>query len=208
MTTEYHVADARVWMQGKRHLGAVCTGIADAAEIGATLEQWLDWCRECLGLAMALATPGCPVVMCLTDRKADGQTYSKAEMVFAAGRACGYKLLWHKIAIRKGVGKTDLHRPGYTHMIAMGDATCKPGSATPDVIEHGRLIYPNALGLTAAKLCVSYCLQSSKVVVDPFCGRGTIPAMVSALGGHGIGVDILQSQIALAKQLVIRRGRS
>ena len=43
----------------------------------------------------------------------------------------------------------------------------------------------------------------STKIVDPFCGRGTISVVADAMGYDSIGIDILQSQIDLAKTLTL-----
>ena len=36
------------------------------------------------------------------------------------------------------------------------------------------------------------------VVLDPFCGTGTVPAVAHALGRHGIGIDLSADYLRLA----------
>ena len=183
--------------------GAVVTSLPDSEEIGQTPEQWRGWFVEAAGLAMALAEPLAPAVFYQTDRKADGQTHSKAALLLKAAEARGVRLLWHKIVLRRRVGAVDLHRPGYTHLMAFS-AKGRPGSATPDVIECGDMIYPNAMGLKAASFAVRFAGGFSRQIIDPFCGRGTVPAVADALGFDAIGVDIDPEQCERAAALSLR----
>lgn len=157
---------------------------------------------------MRAARDDLAAVFYVTDRKHDGAIYSKANLLFAAAAIEERKTLWHKIALRRSVGKADIHRPTYSHMIAFGrDARC--GAATPDVINAGRMLYPNATGLSAAAVAVKFAGREDAPLVDPFCGRGTIPAVAEAIGLDAIGVDIDPAQCEKARALKLNwRGQS
>lgn len=200
MSKEIICADALRWMAETTVRGSVVTSLPDPEEIGATPDQWRGWFIEAAGLAMDLAKPLAPSVFYQTDRKADGQTHSKAGLLLEAAAARGVRLLWHKVVLRRRVGAADLHRPGYTHLMAFS-AKGKPGAASPDVIERGEMIYPNAMGLIPARVAVSFAGSFDRLVIDPFCGRGTIPAVADALGFDAIGVDIDPSQCEKASRL-------
>lgn len=152
---------------------------------------------------MLAARRDCAAVFYVTDRKADGGIYSKPAILFRAANEAGLRPLWHKIALRRGVGKVDLHRPTFSHMIAFS-ADGRGGSATPDVIDRGPMLYPNATGLSAASAAVKFAARPGVPLVDPFCGQGTIPAVADALGFDAIGVDIDPAQCEKARALKLR----
>lgn len=192
--------DAEKWMATTALRGAVVTSLPDPEEIGRTPDEWRLWFVNCAALAMSLAKPDAPSVFYQTDRKAGGVTHSKAGLLIEAAGISGVRLLWHKIVLRRGVGKTDIHRPGYTHLMAFS-AKGKPGPASPDVIQRGDMIYPNAMGLSAARFSVGFAGSFDRLIIDPFCGRGTIPAVAEALGFDSVGVDIDRSQCDKAERL-------
>jgi adenine-specific DNA methylase len=193
-------ADALVWGHRTKVRGAVVTSLPDAAEVGMGHEAWSWWFREAALMAMVLAADAAPAIFYQTDRKADGQTYSKARLLMeAAGDRC---LLWHKIVLRRRPGAVDLHRPGFSHLMAF-TWRARPGAASPDVLEAGPKVYPNATGLTAARWAVAYAGRYAPLIIDPFCGRGTIPAMAESLGLNAIGVDIDPAQCAAARKMVL-----
>src|SRR5690606_15863107 len=97
--------------------GAVVTSLPDSEEIGQTPGRWRGWFVEAAGLAMALADSAAPAIFYQTDRKAGGQTHSKAGLLLEAAAARGARLLWHKIVLRRRPGAVDLHRPGFTHLM-------------------------------------------------------------------------------------------
>lgn len=198
-----HCADAVEWLRGQRDVGSVVTSLPDAEEIGRPLAEWAPWFHQSVRLCVAAASPGCPVVLYQTDRKGEGQTHSKALLCMSAAASAGARLLWHKIVLRRDVGKVDIHRPGFTHLMAFS-VKARPGTASPDVIERGRMIYPNAMGMDAALFAVRFAAGYDRRLVDPFCGRGTIPAVAEALGLEAVGVDIDPAQCEHARALRLR----
>jgi hypothetical protein len=199
-------ADAVAWMEGGECPPcSIVTSPPDQAEIGGTLDDWAVWyLRACAAAGRCLA-PGAPVVFYGTDRKAEGRWLSKSAIFTEAAHQAGLHLLWHKVALRHPVGATDLHRPGYSHLMAFGDDTCRPGKATPDVFDRGRTLYPNGMGLVAARVACEFAVRPDLPLVDPFCGRGTVPAVADALGANAIGVDIDPQQCEAARTLRLRR---
>ena len=162
------------------------------------LPSWREWFLHAARLCFE-ASRG-PVVFYVTDRKSGGLTWSKPAIIFEAAAAT--PMAWHKIALRRDVGATDLHRPGFSHLIAFGASS---GKATPDTINRGKVLYKNGTGLMAARVACEWAMAHSKQIVDPFCGQGTIPAVVEALGGDAIGVDIDEKQCAKANACTLRK---
>lgn len=190
-------ADALDWL-GANHAGAVVTSPPDAEEIGAGLKEWEIWFAGALDACLVAA----PVAaFYVTDRKSDGALRSKAALVFDAATRARRSISWHKIALRRAIGRVDLHRPGFSHVIAVG---ARSGSATPDVFERGRTLYANGTGLVAARVMVEWAAKSARQIVDPFCGRGTIPAVAVALGFDAVGIDLDERQCEHARQLSLR----
>lgn len=205
MTTTIICADAVAWMEGGDCPPcSVVTSPPDQAEIGCSMDEWRVWyLRACYAACRCLA-PGAPAVFYGTDRKHEGEWVSKARIFTDAANQAGLHLLWHKIALRRPVGSTDLLRPGYSHLMAFGDAISRPGRATPDVFDRGRTLYPNGMGLAAARLAVEFAMRPDLPLVDPFCGRGTVPAVADALGANAIGVDIDPQQVEAAQALRLK----
>lgn len=191
-------ADAMDWLADNRP-GAIVTSPPDAEEIGQDMDTWSGWFRAaCLACFQASAGP---VVFYVTDRKQGGRIYSKPAIIFDAAAKAGIAPAWHKIALRREVGKADIHRPGFSHLIAFGAA---PGVATPDTFMRGRVLYPNGTGLVACRVACEWAGRFSKEIADPFCGRGTIPAVAEALGFGAVGVDIDPEQCERARGLSLR----
>ena len=194
-------ADALDWL-AENKAGGIVTSPPDAEEIGAGPDDWRGWFARALDACFA-ASAG-PVVLYVTDRKSGGVLHSKAALVHAAAERAGIDPAWHKIALRRDVGAADLHRPTFSHLIAFG---APPGKASPDVIRRGRVLYPNGTGLAAARVAVDWAGRAIKggPLVDPFCGRGTIPAVAEAMGIEAVGVDLDPDQCRRAGALRLRQ---
>lgn len=203
MNRQVYCADAREWMAGRPPVGGVVTSLPDADETGYSIEQWKSWFVECAGLCMDLANPDSATVFYQTDRKVDGYWLSKTELLFDAQKMhAGMRLLWHKIVLRRDIGKKDLYRPGYTHMLAFS-RKARTGAVTSDVFDRGVMVYPNGMGLRAAELAVRFVGRNTTTICDPFCGRGTVLAVANALGLDAIGVDIDPDQAECARSLTL-----
>lgn len=198
-------ADALPWLEKECPPCSIVMSPPDQAEIGGTIEAWQIWYRDACYLAFARLAKGAAGIVYATDRKHAGRWHSKAEIIISAGRAAGVELLWHKIVLRRDPGKADIHRPGYSHLMAFGDSSAKPGVTSADVISRGTMIYPNAMGMIPARLAVEFAGRKDIPLVDPFCGRGTVPAVAAALGFDAIGVDIDETQCTAARGLNLNR---
>jgi hypothetical protein len=195
--------DSLPWMSAHPAHGSVVTSLPDVDESGMDYPSWREWFMRAAGLAMLVAKPSAPAIFYQTDRKRDGALISKPELLFIAADRNGLRLLWHKVAMRRDEGKVDIHRPGFCHLLAFS-LEGRPGAATPDVFDRGRTVYPNGMGLNAAALAVRFAGKAAEPVVDPFCGRGTVPAVAEALGFSAIGVDIDPAQARAATALRLR----
>lgn len=193
-------ADAVKWMRKHDNLGTIITSLPDKEEVSMDEADYVRWFHNAALQCFKSATQGRPVIFYQTDRLYKGQRISKAQMLFKAASEADMAVVWHKIALRRGVGKIDLRRPGYTHLICFGDEEVKAGKATPDVFEAGGMLYPNGTGTTAAMVALNYAIKYGPDMCDPFCGRGTIPILAEQAGFTKIiGVDIDEEQCEAAR---------
>lgn len=197
-------ADALKWLPEQCPPCAIITSLPLEKETGIEQPGFDAWYRHALMLCMRAVAPGVPCIIYQTDTRSEGQLFSKSAVIIATARSIGLRVLWHKIVLRRGVGLIDIHRPGYSHLIAIGDRNCKPGTASPDVMARGPMLYPNAMGLIPAVFAVDFA-ACGKPIVDPFCGRGTVPAVADSLGHESIGVDIDPEQCRHAEALSLAR---
>lgn len=202
MPVRWLCADSERWLAENKDVGAVFASLPDEKEMPLSPEAWQEWFVGMIEACIAAASAEAPAIFYQTDRKANGGLRSKAELIFTAAQRAGARLLWHKIVLRRDVGGVDLYRPTYCHLIAVS-AKGRSGQATPDVIEGGASVYENGTRINAAILAVKFAKLSSSNLVDPFCGRGTVPAIASHYGMNALGIDNDPRQIEAAARLKV-----
>lgn len=200
------------WCRENPHAGAVVTSLPDPENIILpddsmyTGRPWA-WFREAIDACAAATHPGAPLVLRQTDRRDDG-TRSKAALAFDVllhQRDTEWRCLWHKIVLHQDPETTNIHRPTYSHLLAFGRNGVGPGRRTPDVLRPGDRLYANGMGLATAERVVQFAGTAHECIVDPFCGRGTVPVMADALGYSAIGIDLDPGQVACARGLSLSR---
>lgn len=181
--------DAFDWCAEHANYGPVVTSPPDAAELDVSITEWMLWFQRAVGWCLVTSGPY-PCIFYVTDRRANGRIYSKASVVYDMASRYQRTPMWHKVALRRPEGRIDLHRPTYTHMLCVGGAATSPGRATPDVFDRGRVLYPNGMGVEAARVAVDYVkAQGHARLANPFCGRGTILAAANQADLFAVGVD-------------------
>lgn len=204
MSREIIVADAVKWLEEQTacSIPNVVTGICDMDEIGATLPEYLRFFKQVANLIFSRMNPGGYAVFIQTDRKYQREWIDKSALLSECARENGFKMVWHKIQLLREVDGTDLYRPTYSHMLCY-TVNGTSGAAFPDVLPVSRRLYKNGTPIEAARRSLLFIKQYNKKstkVVDPFVGRGTIPAIANALGMDAVGIDIDPSQVAIAAQ--------
>lgn len=139
----------------------------------------------------------------------DGTWLDKSHLLQLGADAAGSRLLWHKIALLAPAGTVKFGRPGYTHMLCFSRRQRDlRGLGMPDVFDRGFMTWPAAMGSTGAALACSYIskiiehtnaftsreesagFKIKPVVVDPFCGEGTVLSVANAHGFDSYGIEI------------------
>lgn len=61
------------------------------------------------------------------------------------------------------------------------------------------------MGVNACQLACRFLLEetSTRLVVDPFCGHGTVLAVANAMGLDALGIDLSVRQCRAARKLVV-----
>jgi hypothetical protein len=196
-------ANTNLWIKSQTSFQAVITSLPDANEIGMDIHSWKDWFVEMVKTIVNLTKNGYAIFY-QTDRRVDGILIDKSYLASKGAEMAGANTIFHKIMLRRDVGKVDFFRPTYTHLICFSKDK-KAGRAIPDVINRGRMIYDNAMGLSACKMAVEFIKLNSqaKVICDPFCGSGSILAVANKYGFDAIGVDISQDQCKKSRKIKI-----
>lgn len=185
---------------------AIITSLPDHSEVPALgIDGWKQWFIDTVALAcQALADDGVAVFY-QTDVKHDGRWIDKGHLVHCGVDAAGSHVLWHKIVCRVAPGTTTFGRPAYAHMIgASRQARLSPGRSTPDVLPAlGHMTWSRAMGGAACDAAIALVADmGARVVVDPFCGYGSILAAANAHGLDAIGVELSKKRVARSRKAI------
>tara|TARA_Y100000034_G_C6772185_1_gene344533 strand:+ start:229 stop:831 length:603 start_codon:yes stop_codon:yes gene_type:complete len=192
-------ADSLTYLEQFENISNIVTGIPDMTEINLNEKDYISFLENICSLIFS-KTKGY-VIFIQTDRKKNG-IIDKSYLLTNFAYKHNFKMMWHKIALLRDVGKIDIYRPTYCHILCYSK-NLKPGKATPDVIDGGKKSYKNATPSKACQLAIDF-VKSMKTrkygsydVIDPFSGSGTIPKYCYQVGLTSLGVDLKQPQAFL-----------
>ena len=201
-------ADALAWLRQNAPLrgASVITSLPDASEVPALgLEGWRRWFVEAAGAVMSAVTDEGIAIFFQSDVRRAGIWIDKGALVTRAAEDAGMRCLFHKIVCRKAPGTVTIGRASYSHLLGFA-RTLQPSlrATTADVLpEAGFASGPKAMGTAACLDAVRFVLEqtTTRTVVDPFCGFGTVLAVANALGLDAIGVDLSARMCRRARAL-------
>jgi hypothetical protein len=132
----------------------------------------------------------------------------KSYLVLRAAEGSGHCIVWHKVVCRTPPGSVRAGRVGYSHLVCLS-RTPRPAfrSSLPDVLpDAGEEASQKAMGVLACELACRFLLEATeaRVVVDPFCGNGTLLAVANALGVDSVGVDRSERCCRAARKCAVR----
>jgi hypothetical protein len=143
----------------------------------------------------------------LSDIRDRGAWIDKGYLVMRAIEEERANLLWHKIVCRHPPGTISLGRPSYSHMLCVTRAPPEPmRKPGPDVLpDAGFAPWSRAMGTIACRVACRFLRDNTatRVIVDPFCGRGTVLAVANTMGFDAIGIDISAKRCRAARTLVL-----
>lgn len=203
-------ADAIAWMKERGRIEGACavTSLPDVSEIGKSLPVWRAWFLDAVRLVVDSVPEDSAALFFQSDIKRDGVWIDKGAMVIRAAEDVGANVLFHKVVCRRPPGMLTQGRPGFTHLIAVSRAMkCPDILPIPDVIpDAGRSLWVRAMGVRAAAHAVRFARDQvkAKVVFDPFCGVGTIPAVANALGLNAIGVELARKRCEQSREQSVK----
>lgn len=219
-TRQVHCAEALGWLAAHpAPAGAsVVTSLPDVSEVPLDLAGWRAWFVAAVRAVVRWVPEEGVAVFYQSDVRHGGAWVDKAHLVLTGADAEAATLVWHKIVCRRPPGTVAPGRPSYSHMLCLSRRARSPGARVgPDVLSDcGPMIWSRAMGLTACRVACQYLRDEvgTRVVVDPFCGRGTVLAVANELGMDAVGVDLGEKRCRLARALALplptetrRRGR-
>lgn len=190
------------WLEKQEGLDSIVTSIPEMEELKLKYEAYIEFLRKAARLCLKATKDTGYTVFLQTDRKHHG-LLDKSYFISDEAHKLGYRMIWHKIALRTEVGKADIFRPTYSHMLCYSKSG-KIGVPVADVVHRGDVSYGNAFGVDAVTLVIQY-LKRNKVkkVVDVFVGSGTTLAVANLYGLDAIGIDIDKKQCEKARKFTL-----
>jgi hypothetical protein len=187
---------------------SVITSLPDVSELPELgLDGWQRWFADVVQRVIRWLPPAGLAIFYQSDVRHGGEWIDKGYLVIRAAREIAASLVWHKIVCRRPPGAIAVGRPSYSHMLCVSAVPrplpIRPG---PDVLDDaGHMSWSRAMGVNA---CVVACRflkdeTSTRLVVDPFCGRGTTLAVANAMGFDAIGIDLAAKRCRAARSLTI-----
>ncbi len=200
-------AEARAWMEANpAEAGAsVVTSLPDVSELSkTTFEGWREWFIDTARQVIRWVPEDGVAIFFQSDIRHRGVWVDKGYLVTRAAEEEGAHLLWHAIVCRKPPGTLSFGRPNYSRMIcvsrAMRDPAKKPG---PDILEDGgEKAWSRAMGINACAMACRYLKENigTRVVVDPFCGQGSVLKVANQMGMDAVGVDLSPRRCKAARR--------
>jgi hypothetical protein len=204
-----HCAEAVAWLRARGRIegASVVTSLPDVSEVNRPLEEWREWFVATSHLVVETVADEAVAVFFQSDVKRDGTWVDKGALVIRGAEAAGARVLLHKIVCRRPPGMITGGRPGFTHLIAVSRALrCPDVLPIPDVIvDAGPQLWVRAMGVRAAAHAVRFARDQARatLIVDPFCGVGTVLAVANALGVAALGVEKSAKRAERARHTVV-----
>ena len=202
-----HEGDALAWLAARGELAgcSLVTSLPDVSELAMDLAAWRAWFIAAAEAVLRACPLDGAVIFYQTDIKHAGVWVDKGHLVQIAADNCGAPLWWHKIACRKPAGTITFGRPAYAHLLCFGREPLGEPDGAADVFDTGAMTWSRAMGVQACVVACEFIRRRtpSRVVVDPFCGRGTVLAVANALGLGAVGVELSPRRCRNARNLQI-----
>ena len=205
------VGDGVAWLERSplTPTHAIVTSLPDASELRALgFEGWRRWFVDTAALACATVEESAVAIFFQTDVKREGRWIDKGFLVAQGAERAGSHCLFHKVVCRAPAGTATFGRPGYAHLLAFSRGLRLPtAGASADVLpELGEMTWSRAMGTAACEAVCRFLLASTacRVVVDPFCGLGTVLAVANEQGLDAYGVELSAKRAEKARALHLR----
>jgi hypothetical protein len=207
--TVFH-GDALAWLASRTAAPdmSVITSLPDFSEVPQLgFAGWKTWFSETAGRILSwIPDQGCAIFF-QSDIRHEHTWIDKSCLIQEAAGRFGTPLIWHKIVCRYEPGSIHPGRPAYSHMLCfVNGAAWSPVRPGPDVIQdQGHKPWPRAMGTSACDVACRFLRDETKtkVVVDPFCGLGTVLAVANRWGLESVGVELSRQRSRRAGNLTL-----
>lgn len=198
-------ADAFAWMDANSAAPgtSVVTSLPDVSELpGMDLDAWKEWFIGAARRVLRWIPADGVAIFYQSDIRHRGEWVDKGYLVMRAAEAERMPLVWHKVVCRRPPGTISHGRATWSHMICVAPAVRAVRRPGPEVLpDAGEMSWSRAMGVEACRVACRFLRDDvgAKVVVDPFCGRGTVLAVANDMGLDAIGVDIGGKRVRAAR---------
>lgn len=187
---------------------SVVTSLPDVSERSDLgFDAWRSWFVLAARRVIAWTPPSGVSIFFQSDIRHGDTLVDKSYLVLRAAEEEGASLLWHKIVCRRPPGTISFGRPSWSHMLCVAQTSRKVAkSPGPDVLrDAGFMPWSRAMGVAACRVACAYLRDEvqARVVVDPFCGRGTVLAVANGMGLDALGVELSAKRCKAARALVV-----
>lgn len=187
---------------------SVVTSLPDVSEMSELdFERWRSWFIAAARRVLRWLPDAGTAIFFQSDIRHLGAWVDKGYLVMRAAEEERASMVWHKIVCRRAPGTIAFGRPSYSHMLCFSrGAPVSAKQPGPDVMpDAGFMPWSRAMGVSACRLACRYLRDATptRVVLDPFCGRGTVLAVANAMGFDAIGVDLSAKRCRAARALVV-----
>jgi hypothetical protein len=182
------------------------TSLPDVSEVPPhSLDSWRSWFVDAASLVLEKTPDDGVAIFYQTDVKKAGTWVDKGYLCQKAAERCGHVELFHKIVCRKPAGTITFGRPAYSHLLCFSRGVrLDLAKATADVLpDAGLMTWTRAMGRDACLLACRFVLEctTTRSIVDPFCGLGSVLAAANALGLDAIGIELSRKRAQKARNL-------
>ena len=180
------------------------TSMPDVSEVPLDFAGWREWFIRAARTIVRWLPQGGVAIFFQSDIREHGTHVDKGYLVMRAAEEEAASVLWHKIVCRKPPGTIALGRASYSHMIAIAPRAREDARLYgPDVLpDAGETSWSRGMGLEACRVACRYVRDEAgaRVVVDPFCGMGSMLAAANAHGLDAIGVELSRKRASRARR--------
>jgi hypothetical protein len=206
--------EALAWMAENpaADTSSVVTSLPDVSERSdLAFGEWRDWFVLAARRVIAWTPQKGVSIFFQSDIRHEDTLVDKSHLVMRAADEEGASLLWHKIVCRRPPGTISFGRPSWSHMLCVArEPRPTPKRPGPDVLpDAGFMPWSRAMGVRACEVACAYLRDEveARLVVDPFCGRGTVLAVANAMGLDAIGVELSAKRCRAARALAVDLSR-
>jgi hypothetical protein len=205
---EIFCEDAILWLQQNHDFApaSLVASLPDISEFtGYSVAKWKSWFEQTAELVFQKTSVNGVTIFYQSDIKREGAWVDKAYLCQKVAEKLGHELLWHKIICRNLPGSISFGRPSYSHILCFSkNLRLDMAKSTADVMpEMGEKTWERGMGAKATAMIAKFIAEQTetKLVINPFCGEGSMLLAANKWGLNAIGIERSPKRAATAKDL-------